>query len=147
VSVDYILYVSQARPGLSDADLDAILEKSRAYNTGKGITGLLLYVRRSDGRAGSFMQMLEGNADEIELLRKRIFEDSRHHTKIVLERGSKPERDFSDWSMAFKNVSGESLAAHPTFRDLGEEHFFERCRNGEIDGACRFLVDFWNEAD
>jgi hypothetical protein len=145
--VDYMLYVSQARPGLSDEDLEQILTESRTYNAQRGITGLLLYVPRRDGRTGSFMQMLEGRHADIETLRERIFKDPRHHTKVVLESGTKPERDFSDWSMAFKNAPPESLEKYPDFRELGEEHFLERCRNGNVSGACEFLVDFWNDAD
>lgn len=143
--VDYLLYVSQARLGLTDADLDEILAASRRNNE-KRITGILLYAPRRDGTAGSFMQLLEGDADDLEKLRQRIFDDSRHHTKIVIEKGTKPERDFPDWSMAFKNATAESLENYPVFKDLGEAHFLDRCQQGKVSGACEFLLEFWDDA-
>jgi hypothetical protein len=147
MSVDYLVYVSQARAGLSDSELESILAQSQDYNSAHSVTGLLLYVRRSQADGGSFMQLLEGDGAELERLRQRIFDDPRHHTKIVIEKGTKPERDFSDWSMAFKNVPQDSLATYPAFKDLGEAHFMELCRNGDVAGACEFLVEFWNDAD
>ncbi len=91
------------------------------------------------------MQLLEGEADEIEGLRKRIFDDPRHHTKIVIERGDKSDRDFSDWSMAFRTTNASELADYPEFAELGEQHFHERCAQGEVKGALEFLCDFWED--
>ncbi|WP_162300798.1 BLUF domain-containing protein [Alkalilacustris brevis] len=143
--VDYLLYVSQARAGLTDADLEEILAASRRNNE-KRISGILLYAPRRDGSAGSFMQLLEGNAEDLEELRQRIFDDPRHHTKVVIEKGTKEERDFPDWSMAFKNAPAESLAKYPVFKDLGEAHFLDRCQRDTISGGCEFLLDFWKDA-
>lgn len=143
--VNYLVYVSQARDGLTDADLEEILAASRRNNE-KRITGMLLYAPRRDGSAGSFMQLLEGNAEDLERLRETIFDDPRHHTKIVIEKGTKETRDFPDWSMAFRNAPAESLAKYPAFKDLGEAHFLERCQQGKISGGCEFLLDFWNDA-
>lgn len=146
VSTHYLVYVSQADSGLSPKDLESILTESRTYNPSKGITGILLYVE-GDGRSrGSFMQLLEGDEIEIERLRKRIFSDPRHHTKIVLERGQKADRDFPDWSMAFKSVTQSEIRAHPAFADLGEAHFQDRCARDGMDGALGYLCDFWRDA-
>lgn len=143
MSVDYLVYVSQAAPTLSDADLAAILETSRAYNSARDITGLLIHAPDRAGRRGSFMQLLEGDGAEIDDLRQRIFADPRHHTKVVLERGTKPMRAFSDWSMAFRTATPALLAAYPAFADLGEAHFHSRIAEGGQDGALQFLQDFW----
>ncbi|WP_157928945.1 BLUF domain-containing protein [Pararhizobium haloflavum] len=144
MAVDYLVYVSQATKAVSDGDLKDILAKSREYNAGADISGMLVFAYGRDGRRGSFMQLLEGDAGEIETLREKIFADPRHHTKIVIEKGSKAERDFSDWSMAFKNAPEDSLAAFPAFADLGSDHFFERCQTGRISGSLAFLKDFWD---
>lgn len=146
MSVGYLVYVSQADPSLNAADHEKILEQSRVYNPDHGITGMLLYAEGRGGSSGSFMQLLEGEPEELEALRKTIFADPRHHTKIVLERGTKPARDFPDWSMAFKTADASSLAAHPDFADLGEAHFHDRCVAGDVGGAMRFLCDFWDDA-
>jgi hypothetical protein len=142
--VNYLIYVSQARPALDQADLDSILSTSRAYNTEKDITGMLLFVAGRDGKRGSFMQLLEGSAEELEALRKRIFADPRHHTKLVLEKGTKPQRDFADWSMAFRSVVAGDLAAHAGFADIGTEAFQQRCEAGEVHRSLAFMCDFWS---
>lgn len=146
MSVSYLVYVSAAKRGLNAADLEAILDESRAYNAEHDISGLLIFAGSKSGGPGSFMQALEGDAKEIETLRARIFADPRHHTKVVLERGEKPSRDFADWSMAFKSVSASDLDEHPAFKDLGEAHFLERCGRDGAEGALRFLCEFWNAA-
>ncbi|MEF2549692.1 BLUF domain-containing protein, partial [Aurantimonas sp. E1-2-R+4] len=130
-------------PTLSPADLEAILAKSRSYNPLHDISGMLLFASGRDGRRGSFMQLLEGDRGAIETLRTTIFADPRHHTKIVIEEGEKPERDFADWSMAFQNATAESLAGYPAFADLGSDHFHARCQAGEAHRSLEFLKDFW----
>ena len=142
--ISYLVYVSQAVPELNNAALEAILAESRAYNSRKNITGVLLFVADRDGNGGSFMQLLEGDKEEIDELRRRIFEDARHHTKIVLEKGTKPSRDFSDWSMAFKSIAQSDLADHEQFSDLAAPEFIERCKASGAPGALEFLCDFWN---
>ncbi|MFD0982547.1 BLUF domain-containing protein [Tropicimonas aquimaris] len=146
MSTHYLVYVSQASSDLELKDLENILAEARTYNPGKGITGILLYVEGEGRNRGSFMQLLEGDEIEIENLRKRIFSDPRHHTKIVLERGTKAERDFPDWSMAYKSIKQAELQAHPAFADLGEAHFQDRCARDGMDGALAYLCDFWSDA-
>lgn len=146
MGVSYLVYVSAAKRGLGAADLEAILDESRTYNADHDISGLLVFARSTSGGPGSFMQVLEGDAKEIDALRARIFADPRHHTKVVLERGEKPARDFADWSMAFKSLSASDLDEHPAFKDLGEPHFLERCNRDGAEGALRFLCEFWNAA-
>ncbi|MCP3055268.1 BLUF domain-containing protein [Aurantimonas marianensis] len=141
--MNYLVYVSQARQGLDAADLRAILSTSRNYNPLHGISGMLLFASGRDGRRGSFMQLLEGDRRAIETLRTTIFADPRHHTKIVVEQGEKPERDFADWSMAFRNVTREDLTGYPEFADLGSDHFFARCEAGATHRSLEFLKDFW----
>ncbi|RMD92616.1 MAG: BLUF domain-containing protein [Alphaproteobacteria bacterium] len=146
VSIHYLVYVSQADPKLTAEDLEEILKTSRAYNAAHGITGILLFVEGEGRERGRFMQLLEGDAEEVEKLRRRIFADPRHHTKIVLERGEKPQRDFAGWSMAYKAMEHSELKAHPAFADLGEESFEARCARDGMSQALRHLCDFWADA-
>jgi hypothetical protein len=146
VTIHYLVYVSQADSNLDAKDLDGVLTEARRYNPEHGITGILLFVEGEGRNRGSFMQLLEGDAAQLEQLRKRIFSDPRHHTKIVLERGEKDARDFPDWSMAYKSVKHSELRAHPSFADLGEESFIERCARDGMEGALCYLCDFWEDA-
>jgi hypothetical protein len=142
--IDYLVYVSQARPDLTDKDIARILEASRRNNAEWGLSGMLLFADKRDGRRGSFMQLLEGPADMVDKMRDRIFADDRHHTKIVLEQGRRAARVFPDWSMAYKALDDRTLAGHPDFAALGADHFMERCGRGEVTGALEFLCDFWD---
>jgi hypothetical protein len=91
--------------------------------------------------------VLEGEGAEIDRLRERIFADKRHHTKVVLERGTKPDRAFPDWSMAFRAATPEALAAWPALSDLGEEFFHAKLAAGGGDGAMQFLTAFRDDQD
>lgn len=146
MSVSYIVYVSQAENDLPQSGPEDILAESRPYNAAHDITGVLLFVEGGDARRGSFMQLLEGDAAEIESLRKRIFADGRHHTKVVLETGEKPHRDFAEWSMAYKAVNAAALRDHPMFADLGDPAFINKAQENGAPGALSFLRDFWEMA-
>jgi len=144
MSLTYLVYVSQAERALDEEALAAILAESRAYNPAHGITGALLFVAGRDGNSGSFMQLLEGEKADVDTLRKRIFADSRHHTKVVIEQGPLETRTFADWSMAFRGVTAKALEAYPSFARLGEPDFVETFNRGDAKGALAFLNEFWN---
>ena len=146
MSLNYLVYVSQAAHDLSEAALADILRASQRYNAARDITGALLFVEGRDGRRGAFMQLLEGDGQELERLRARIFDDSRHHTKVVLDRGPLTQRNFADWSMAFRAVTPPDLAGHPEFADLADPGFMERCQQQGAPGAVAFLCEFWDAA-
>ncbi|SNX81498.1 uncharacterized protein MEPE_00203 [Melanopsichium pennsylvanicum] len=94
-----VVYTSSARSRqMSNDEVKSILRASRFNNTGKGITGLLLY------RDGSFAQFLEGPAHAVDSLYDKIERDPRHHGVIRILRQSVAKRDFREWSMAFRDL-------------------------------------------
>lgn len=94
-----VVYTSSARSRhMSNDEVRQILQASRRNNTGKGITGLLLY------RDGSFAQFLEGPADAVDSLYDKIERDPRHHGVIRVLRQAVTKRDFRQWSMAFRDL-------------------------------------------
>jgi len=93
-----LVYVSAAVRLFSDAELDALLVKARANNAAAGITGLLLH------KDGNFMQALEGEADAVETLVRRIEIDPRHHMFHRLFSETVDRRMFADWSMAYAHL-------------------------------------------
>ncbi len=93
------VYVSSATRPLSGDDILEILQVSRANNEKFGITGMLLY------REGNFLQVLEGPAGVVDSLIQKIRRDPRHDGVILMSRRSIKEREFGDWSMAFRNMS------------------------------------------
>jgi len=96
----------------SQAELLALLGKSRANNEKLGITGIMLY------RDGNFIQLLEGEAGDVRALYQKIKRDRRHGGVIVLLEGSVAERDFPDWSMAFRDLSLAENNSLPGFNQF-----------------------------
>lgn len=98
-----LVYRSQARTTLSEAQLVPLLEQARAYNEPHGLTGLLFYYE------GQFLQFLEGCATEIEPLYARIQQDQRHTHVTTLFQGRSTQRVFRGWSMAFAEPGAEEF--------------------------------------
>ena len=65
-----IVYLSFATDDFQhEKDIDSILAKARSFNIEKGITGMLIYKDKS------FLQLLEGNEEDIQDLYKKIKND------------------------------------------------------------------------
>lgn len=89
-----LTYISTARPGLIDADIDAILASSRRHNNRNGVTGILVY----DGKR--FLQALEGERAAVEATYDRIKADPRHRATVQLSLRIVDKREFGRWEMA-----------------------------------------------
>src|SRR5664280_1829405 len=75
-----LIYSSEATPGLAAAELEEMLAESRIRNQVYGITGVLLFVE------GAFLQILEGEKDDVLGLMERIQRDPRHRgVKVFYE--------------------------------------------------------------
>jgi hypothetical protein len=102
-STYHVLYRSRATHTPTEADLQALLDWSRAYNAQQQITGLLLY---SDGR---YVQLVEGPEAAVRTLYARIQQDLRHTQVVTVSEGPGPQRWFADWQMAFGHVEAPEL--------------------------------------
>jgi hypothetical protein len=85
---------------LSNEDLRDILLKSRFNNAKLGITGMLLY------HDGSILQILEGEPGNVEMLFQKIGRDNRHSNVFKMMEFESEHRNFEEWSMGFKQLSG-----------------------------------------
>ena len=103
------LYISTA-PTLSRDAVDAILDTSARNNPARGITGLLLY----NGR--NFLQLLEGEEEELVSLMLKITEDARHSGITVLDRRNIADRACPDWAMK-RVLIAESIASRREMLD------------------------------
>lgn len=106
------VYVSSASTAFTKADLLDLLAKSRANNTQRNLTGMLLF------KDGNFMQALEGKESDIESLYAKIKRDPRHRGCIRLLKQPIRERIFSDWSMGFRDLSDPELQKLPGFNEF-----------------------------
>jgi hypothetical protein len=93
-----LLYLSQSSETFSMFRLDELLQKSRLNNKTLNITGLLIY------NAGFFLQFLEGDKSNVQMLYKKIQNDSRHGKVKILYEQKEDKRIFNEWDMAYKNV-------------------------------------------
>lgn len=84
---------------MESEQLDELLVQSRLNNLCMNLTGLLLYGE------GSFMQLLEGPDEWVELVYKRILKDSRHTNLLEIDYSLRSDRQFSEWSMAFRRIT------------------------------------------
>ncbi len=96
------LYISTA-PTLLREEVEAILATSARNNPARGITGLLLF----NGR--NFLQLLEGELDEVAGLMETITADPRHAGVSVLDRRTIEARTCPDWAMK-RVLIAESIA-------------------------------------
>ena len=94
-----ITYISTARRGLGEADIEAILRSSRSNNGRDAITGLLLH----DGLR--FLQALEGERTLVEAAFGRIKADDRHRAAVMLSERESGDRQFGSWAMACEKAT------------------------------------------
>ena len=99
-----IMYSSEAAPGLATAELEGMLAESRIRNRTHGISGVLVFVD------GAFLQILEGEKDDVLELMARIERDPRHHDIKVFSEQEVDERAFASWSMAYLGASAADVA-------------------------------------
>lgn len=102
---------------MSENELLELLEFARINNKANDVTGVLLYSE------GTFMQVLEGEKENIEKLFKIIELDSRHKNIIKLVNGTSQKRNFPDWPMGFASVKAEVFQDIDGFFDPGHKNF------------------------
>jgi len=105
-----MLYVSGASKPMSVDDIQEILAISRINNLRDGITGMLLWAD------GVFIQILEGEADTVRSVFRRIESDDRHRNIMVVLEQSADDRLFTQWSMGFKQLDADMAADKKLFQ-------------------------------
>lgn len=136
----HLIYISQARRPLDDADLMILQREAMARNHEVGVTGVLLY------GSGKFLQLLEGPREVLAELFGRIALDMRHERTRLLHHGPIKTRSAPSWSMGVANadrlgpsMSIESLESCITAYASGQGngdpamslvHAFERMMHG-----------------
>lgn len=135
-----IVYVSAATTEVSDDDIAGILAVSRSNNARHGLTGALLY------KQGRFIQVLEGPEEQVAARFAVIAADPRHQSIHTMREADIEERQFPEWTMAFRPVSDESM------RELdGFDSFFDartgmdRIKHAENQAQqfLEWLAEYW----
>lgn len=101
--LSYLLYTSKSN--LKDyKEIDNIILQADKYNNEHNITGILLFDDTY------FLQILEGEHDEILNLYEQIKQDERHYEISLKSVGNIDHRNFPEWSMRLSLTSQKSLA-------------------------------------
>ncbi|NOI57731.1 BLUF domain-containing protein [Vibrio coralliilyticus] len=90
-----LVYTSTITKGITDSDIQNILDVARKNNSLVDVTGLLLFNRNY------FLQCLEGSRAQVNKIYHQILNDPRHESILLLDYSEVAEREFSDWSMGY----------------------------------------------
>jgi hypothetical protein len=107
-----IVYVSSAMDELGADEVSELLLQCRQNNARLGVTGILIY------QAGRFLQVLEGDEAVVNQLVTKIRDDDRHSGFFRLLSREIPERQFGDWSMAYKQLDDADAAVVEGLRPI-----------------------------
>jgi hypothetical protein len=98
--IDRLVYRSTAtRPTNVLVSLAELLGEAQRNNERAGLTGALAV---HDGR---FLQVLEGDPGQIDILQRRLAGDARHRSIEVLDRRPVETRVFEGWTMASATIT------------------------------------------
>lgn len=98
MSINQLIYISQATRKMSVADLSDIQEKAKTNNGPLDVTGSLFY------NGGWFLQVLEGPEATLAKLYKKIERDPRHKNSRIIYNEPAKFRTFPRWSMNMTNL-------------------------------------------
>lgn len=113
-----LVYRSEASELFSLPEIYKMLSNARDYNAEHDITGCLLY------HNAQFLQLLEGEEEEVRLLFEKIKSDSRHHHVITICEDTAKDRMFSEWSMAFHDYGLNGTSSQLKLKQIDD--FFEK---------------------
>lgn len=131
-----IVYVSTAARVLSLGELRHLQERAQVRNQREQVTGILLFSE------GTFMQYLEGPAAGLAKVYEFIKADPHHYGIVDLVREPIPEREFSDWAMAFRVVGAMGQSS-----ETSQDEALMRCllaTDEPVSAARQLLLRFWN---
>ena len=108
----FAIYVSSAVRPFTQPEVVELLKVSRENNEKLDITGMLLY------KDGNFLQILEGEESTVLELYTHIARDPRHCGILTLHKGFRDERQFSGWSMGFRDLSNAEVHSIPGYNEF-----------------------------
>ncbi len=130
-----IVYVSKAARPLTLEELRSIHVRAQTRNAKDAVTGVLLY---SDG---AFMQYLEGPAHGLTRAYERIKPNPWHYGLIDLYREPIVEREFSEWSMAFRMVGAFGRSSESEQDEVLAEKLAAATNRHSL--PYEYLASFW----
>jgi len=136
MSLKFVSYMSSQSRVMSSKSIEDFLFEVREKNKQLMITGVLLVIQ------GKFVQYIEGPAQEIDKVYESISKDSRHKDMILLDSGDLSERQFKNWSMAYKNVHDRHIKEIVGKANLNLEDIFLGNTSSKNHPVLKVLYDF-----
>jgi hypothetical protein len=130
-----LIYRSVAEESFSNSAVYQMLSAARDLNAEHDITGCLLFHNRR------FLQLLEGEKEQVYRLFSLIESDPRHKNIEVIQTEEKAERLFNKWSMAFYDYGNLALSAQIKLAQI--DTFFEDSQ--ALKTQSRLTNPFFNE--
>ena len=112
-----LAYLSATPTRLTAVEIADILATSRRNNQRRGITGLLLYKDRN------VLQVLEGERKDVLELLAVIEKDPRHHGVVRLYEKEITGREFSAWTMGFRDLEAAEVRQLEGFSEFLDPGF------------------------
>lgn len=106
MSINQLVYLSQATRKMSLDDLNSIQGVAKTNNAPIDVTGSLFY------NGGWFLQVLEGPPATLNSLYQKIEKDPRHKNSRILHNEPAKFRTFGRWSMGMTNLENRQADKH-----------------------------------
>ena len=136
----YLIYISAAKPGVDEVEMHEILTVAVKNNEAHDVTGLLVY------HDGMFIQMLEGEKQDVELIFEKIQKDERHFDIRTLSKGTSEKRHFPNWRMALEVTHEKTFRQLEAFEGLKEgSDFLDGLEDNQI--GIRLLRYFYTSVE
>ncbi|WP_426196351.1 BLUF domain-containing protein [Massilia sp. DWR3-1-1] len=135
MSINQLVYISQATRKMSPIDLSAIQETAKKNNAPLDVTGSLFY------NGGWFLQVLEGPPATLSKLYDKIEIDPRHKNSRVLYNEPAKFRTFPRWSMNMTNLNDRQADKYDELVEVLEAAQANR-RIGSVSPAVALLKIF-----
>ncbi|MCG9682529.1 BLUF domain-containing protein [Vibrio sp. Isolate23] len=101
-----LVYTSTIAKGVTESDIQNILDVARKNNSLIDVTGLLLFNRNY------FLQCLEGSRAQVNKIYHQILNDPRHENILLLDYSEVAERECSEWSMGYIPEVNATMPIH-----------------------------------
>lgn len=136
MKLKYVSYMSLQSRLMTRDEMDGMLFQIREKNKRLGITGILLLIQ------GKFIQYIEGPEEEVDKVYNKIKIDTRHNELLLLDDGYVEERQFKDWSMAFKRIDDRVVEKIVGFKDLELDLLFLEPTDEKKHPVLKILYNF-----
>ena len=103
MSLHCLIYTSVAKQKMTDNCLKSLLDRTRPKNSALSLIGMLLYIDPY------FVQILEGDLEDVCETFTRISKDPIHHKVSLILKKPITERNFANLAMGFNKVSEKDI--------------------------------------